>query len=120
MFQIAKGHTERNPDHPWDLDKASIFNHIESFVQRNNDLIEICNAMITFGRYSETENLRKPIFGGTKGKIFEKVIDNVEEHFKEYLNEIIESRHIILDILVPTWSERILRLVFHAKDFNLS
>lgn len=65
--------------------------------------------MITFGRYSETENLRKPVFGGTRGKSCEKVIDNLEINFKEYLKDIIDCRHIILDILVPSWPQRILR-----------
>lgn len=67
--------------------------------------------MITFGRYSETETLRKPIFGGTKGRNFEKVVDNIEENFKDYLGDIIQYKNIILDILVPNWPEQILKCV---------
>lgn len=67
--------------------------------------------MITFGRYDENFALERPSFGGTKGPIFCKVIENIEEKFNLYLNDIKSCRHIILDILIPTWHEQILRLV---------
>lgn len=65
--------------------------------------------MITFGRYDETETLPKPLFGGTKGESFVKVIENIENKFSEYLNDIKNCRHVILDVLVPAWHEQILR-----------
>ncbi|KAL0267127.1 UNVERIFIED_CONTAM: hypothetical protein PYX00_009482 [Menopon gallinae] len=115
---VADCHTKMDPDHPWDLDKASIFNHIDSFIQRNKDFIEICHAMITFGRFDETFALERPAIGGTKGPIFCKVIENIEEKFHLYLNDIKSRRHIILDILITTWHEQILRFKSRMKELE--
>jgi len=50
--QMASAHT-KNSDKPWDLDKPTIFNHVDSFVQRCDDMIDVCDAMIVFGRLVE-------------------------------------------------------------------
>ena len=48
--RISEYHRNRNPEIGWDLDYASIFNHVDAFIQRLTDLIDICEAMIVFGR----------------------------------------------------------------------
>lgn len=35
----------------WDLDEESIFDYIDSFIQRCFDMLEVCNGMIIFGRW---------------------------------------------------------------------
>lgn len=49
IFQIAGAHL-RLTDKSWDLDRPTIFNHVDSFVQRCRDMIDVCEAMIVFGR----------------------------------------------------------------------
>ena len=70
------------------LDKAPIFNHLDSFIQRCKDMIEVCEAMITFGRFDETEDIPKPRFGGSRGEEFEKWCQKIEDMFGESLDDI--------------------------------
>lgn len=84
---ISTTHTEFSSK-PWNLDKSLMFNHIDAFIQRCKDLIEICEAMITFGRFDETEPIPKPKFGGTRGKEFERYCDKIESMFKESLEDV--------------------------------
>lgn len=37
-------------DYAWNLDYATIFNQINAFIQRLCDILEICEAMLIFGR----------------------------------------------------------------------
>lgn len=39
-------------DYEWDLDSKEIFSSIYTFIARNKDLQEICEAMMIFGRYT--------------------------------------------------------------------
>lgn len=87
MNQVSEAHTELTP-RPWKLDKAPIFNHLDSYIQRCKDMIEICEAMITFGRFNETEEIPKPQFSGSRGVEFEKWCEKVESMFKESLEDV--------------------------------
>ena len=51
FFQISKLYSTHS-EFPWDLDTGPIFNHVDSFVQRCRDMIDVCESMITFGRYN--------------------------------------------------------------------
>lgn len=46
---MAEAHNEVNPN-SWELDTGSIFNYIDSFIQRCFDMLDVCNCMIIFGR----------------------------------------------------------------------
>ena len=72
----------------WSLDRAPIFNHVDSFIQRCKDMIEICEAMISFGRHDETEEIPKPNFGGSRHMEFINWCSKVEEMFAESLKAI--------------------------------
>lgn len=112
-LQMVKAHNELNAD--WDLDVAFIFGNMDSFIRRNFDLIEICEAMITFGRMAETA-IEKPSLVGTKGVDFDRIIDNVESQFKIALFEVAKVRHHILDVLEPEWQHEMLMYV--KKSFH--
>lgn len=49
VLQIAQAHNSLT-DIPWDLDRDNIFQHIDIFISRCHDMIEICQAMIDFAR----------------------------------------------------------------------
>lgn len=93
---MAEAHSE-NSSRPWQLNNAHIFNHVDSFVQRCYDMIEVCECMITFGRFDETEEIPKPLFGTSKGQMYEQMCDKVERLFIESLDELekvfISSTH---------------------------
>lgn len=64
-------------------------------------MIEICEGMIVFGRYDETEFIPKPRFGGSKGEEFEKWADRVTAMFMESLVQI-ESVSLKISLLFYT------------------
>lgn len=41
-----------NPDKKWNIRKEEVFDPIETFKQRCYDIIEICKALVIFGRYN--------------------------------------------------------------------
>lgn len=51
-------------------------------------MIEICEAMIIFGRHDENDNIPKPKFGGSRGKEFEAWCNKTEIMFQESLDQI--------------------------------
>lgn len=51
-------------------------------------MIEVCEVMICFGRYDETEQIPKPMFGGSKGEDFDKWAERIEAMFHEALADI--------------------------------
>lgn len=84
---ISESHTKFGPI-PWILDKAPIFNHVDSFIQRCHDMIEVCEAMIHFGRHGETEIIPKSNFGGSKRMEFLEWCAKIEEMFEESLKAV--------------------------------
>lgn len=86
-MQMAEAHSE-NSANPWYLNNSQIFNHLDSFVQRCYDMIEVCECMITFGRLDETEHIPKPMFGTSKGKIYEAMCEKAEKLFFEAIEDI--------------------------------
>ncbi|XP_060528447.1 dynein axonemal heavy chain 2 isoform X3 [Cylas formicarius] len=105
--------------HPWDIDKAPIFNHVDSFIQRCNDMIEVCEAMIVFGRYDETEKIPKPLFGTSKGPQFESWAERVETMFVESLTDIEKVKASIFDVQRSEWHDDILRFRMRMKDVEV-
>lgn len=57
-------------------------------------MIEICEAMITFGRFDETDEIPPPRFSGSRGLEFEKWCEKVESMFVESLEDV-EAVNII-------------------------
>ncbi|XP_023311334.1 dynein heavy chain 2, axonemal [Anoplophora glabripennis] len=103
----------------WDLDKAPIFNHIDSFIQRCKDMIEVCESMIVFGRYNETEHIPKPRFGGSRGLEFEQWAERMEKMFNDSLADIEKVRFRILDVQDAEWYDDILKFRTRMKDVEV-
>ncbi|CAH0554841.1 unnamed protein product [Brassicogethes aeneus] len=106
-------------DKPWDLSKAPIFNHIDSYMQRCRDLLEICDAMIVFGRYDETEDIPMPQFFGSKGREFDTWAERIEKMFNDVMNEVMRMRDRILNVHAVEWYEDILRFRTKTKDIEV-
>ncbi|CAG9772859.1 unnamed protein product [Ceutorhynchus assimilis] len=103
----------------WDLDKAPIFNHVDSYIQRCKDMIEICEAMVVFGRYDETEKIPKPLFGTSKGQQFENWAEKIEKMFNDSLIDIEKIKYRILDVQQPEWYDDILKFRTRMKELEV-
>lgn len=89
----------------WVLNYSLIFNHIETFMNRLHDFVEICEGIIIFSRNSTTENHPKLQFGGDRGTEFEKTCQRIELTFEKGIEKIKRNSHYILNIIEKTWPE---------------
>ncbi|XP_054006521.1 dynein axonemal heavy chain 2 isoform X1 [Hylaeus anthracinus] len=96
-----------NIDKKWDINKAEVFNKINTFKQRCYDVFEICDALLIFGRYNKIG-----LFGGTRGIEYEAYWREIENIFYEILNEIIAARDIIFDITKSNWLKKYRRFKY--------
>lgn len=81
-------------------------------------MIEICEAMIVFGRHDETEELPKPSFCGSQGAEFEQWCETSEQMFRESLADIENVRHIILNTKSVEWFDEIIRFRARMKTIE--
>ncbi|KAL6420158.1 hypothetical protein ACFW04_014096 [Cataglyphis niger] len=89
-------HIESNRD--WQINEQLVFKHVDTFTQRCYDVIEICNALIVFGRRNKVG-----IIGGPKGTEHEDYCRRIENLFYENLEEVKLVRDNILDVTNSTW-----------------
>ncbi|XP_052739543.1 dynein axonemal heavy chain 2 [Bicyclus anynana] len=115
---MLEAHTDRNPG-TWNLDTGSIFNYIDSFVQRCFDMLDVCNCMIIFGRIDELEVISKPMFGGARGDEFEAKCDQIEHMFHDALDNVKAVTSSILDVQAPSWYDDILQFRTVIKDIEI-
>ncbi|XP_016963439.1 uncharacterized protein LOC108033598 [Drosophila biarmipes] len=102
--RISKELAQKQSQLPWELDEGLIFNHIDAFVERLNDVIDICESMIVFGRMDESGSIPKPAFGGTSGEELEKIAENVEHQFLGSLKQLQDSSQAyILNVHRSDW-----------------
>ncbi|XP_043487243.1 dynein-1-beta heavy chain, flagellar inner arm I1 complex-like isoform X1 [Polistes fuscatus] len=101
-FQISDAHITCT-EHPWELEADYIFRHINVFIERCQDMIVICEAMIDFARMDETTSILTPTFPGTKGKEHGRACQKIERLFFESLEKIEANSHKIFDVLHVAW-----------------
>ncbi|XP_029169334.1 dynein heavy chain 2, axonemal isoform X2 [Nylanderia fulva] len=89
-------HIKTNRD--WHVDEQLVFKRINTFTQRCYDVIEICNALIVFGRRNKVG-----MIGGAKGTEHEDYCCRIENLFYENLEKVKLVRDNILDVTNSTW-----------------
>lgn len=106
IYDYVKGF-HVNAGHPigWDLDEAAIFNHVDTFRQRLDELLEFCNGIIVFGRTDETETIPAPLFGGNRGPEFEATARRTEEMFGRGLVAVQNASGHLLDVHSVEWAQ---------------
>ncbi|KOC70969.1 Dynein-1-beta heavy chain, flagellar inner arm I1 complex [Habropoda laboriosa] len=104
---------------PWDLNRDNIFQHIDIFIGRCYDMIEICQAMMDFARMDETALSSKPMFGGTKGEERERVCQKIERLFHEALEKIEQNSSKIFDVHHSTWHDEMFAFRNEMKDLEV-
>lgn len=92
----------------WQLDQGIIFNHVHAFMERLNDLKDICEAMIVFGRMDELETIDKVQFSGTTGEQLERIAVSVEQQFLTTLDQLRSSntKSLMLDVYRSEWYDK--------------
>ncbi|RVE54736.1 hypothetical protein evm_000503 [Chilo suppressalis] len=115
---MAEAHNDVNPG-SWELDTGSIFNYIDSFVQRCFDMLDVCNCMIIFGRIDELEEVSKPMFAGAHGENFENKCEQIEHMFSNALDDIRAVAPTILDVQAPSWYDEVLHFRTIIKDIEI-
>lgn len=65
------------PARPWDFSAASLFAHVDAFVQRCHDLQEVCAAQRQFGGMQALA----PVLGGPKAPEVERAVGEVQAGF---------------------------------------
>ncbi|KAF5292010.1 hypothetical protein FQA39_LY14127 [Lamprigera yunnana] len=111
---VAVSSTHTDVSHrPWNLDKAPIFNHIDTFIQRCKDMLEICETMILFGRFDETEETLKPKFPGTRGEEFENWCTRIEIMLQDSIADVEKNKEKIFYVQDSSWNGEFLK--FHGK-----
>ena len=108
VYKVIYNNVTRNviprvsPDKKWNLSEEDVFNTIDTFKQRCYDVIEICEALVIFGRHNKIG-----LLGSPKGIKYEAYWRKIENRFYESLGEIIAARDVIFDIARTSWVKKI-------------
>eukprot|EP00798_Chlamydomonas_sp_ICE-L_P021926 gene21926-28972_t len=111
--QTAKAITARSPE-PWDFDVSSIFAHIDAFLQRCIDLLEVCEAQLQFAPRNPL-----PVFGGTKAPEVRKSILDIQESFKKLVVHLKGVTYNILDVKATRWHDDFNSFKSGIKDLEV-
>jgi dynein heavy chain len=96
---VGKRHA-KNPVMRWDFETASIFAHIDAFVQRCKDLLEVCEAQVQFA-----PKLPLPVFGGSKGPEITKSFVDIQGSFLKLVQGLRGLDYRILDVKATNWHD---------------
>lgn len=91
----------------WRLENRLIFNHLNAFINRVYDFIEICENIVIFSRRTTADNHSPLQFGGDHGPEFESICQNIEARFSKAIATIKRIAHGILNINDKTWLKSI-------------
>lgn len=86
------------------VDEIFVFNQIDAFIQRLQDVIEICDAMIAFGRQDEDSIMpTKPQFTCNNSIELEGMFDQIETLFQTGMKTIFASIDMIMNLYEKAW-----------------
>jgi len=103
-FQKLSAHYEEQQfSRKFEYDSNSVFAEIDAFVQRCNDLNEVCEAQIQFGAKGADETANGlPAFAGTKGPEITKSLLDIRHQFEKLVQELRNVNYPILDLSKST------------------
>ncbi|KAK0095174.1 hypothetical protein PV326_009041 [Microctonus aethiopoides] len=84
------------------IDEKTAFCHVNTFIQRCQDLIEVADTRIVFDKSKEVKKI-----GGARALEHELQYKKIQESFYETLNKIKQNRDCILDVTIFTWLQQI-------------
>ncbi|KAL3314784.1 hypothetical protein Ciccas_006590 [Cichlidogyrus casuarinus] len=110
---------EAHSDIPWDLDEHTILAQIRAFVQRCQDLLQICHCTEHFCRYERDLESPTPWFRGVKGLEIAKGLENIKQLYEKQLYQLREYESIILNVKATSWHEGLDRFRIAIKEFEI-
>ena len=117
--QISKLHHKFSSS-GWVLDKNNIFAHVDAFIQRCKDLLDVCDAQQHFARYEDGLKLEMPHFGGQNGPEIYRSLLEIEKQFDKNMNILRTVKETILDVKVTSWHDDYNRLLTFVNYFLTS
>ncbi|GAB0089100.1 Dynein heavy chain [Sergentomyia squamirostris] len=117
---VKRYHEEEGPGEVnWKLlDESAIFNHVDTFMRRLCNMVDICESMMVFGRYNETQKIAPPRFGGTRGSQFESAFGAIEKMYNEGLLVIKREHDVIFDVRNNSWQKTMDEFTGMLKDLE--
>lgn len=103
----------------WVLDESSIFAHVDAFIQRCKDLLEVAEGQVHFSRWSEGKKRPMPCFGGCKGPEITRGLKEIEHTFDRHIATLKGIRKTILDIKCTSWHDDHNRFRTGVKDLEV-
>lgn len=98
---------DEEPLESWEkVNEKHFLDKIDAFIQRLQDILDICEAMIVFGRRDESVKLPKLKFGCSNAKEFMATCVEIEKRFDDGLNAVRGASQIALDISSGGWYEK--------------
>lgn len=98
-LRTATAVTRRSPK-PWDFELAPMFAHVDAFMQRCTDLLEVCTAQLQFASQRPL-----PTFGGVRGSAIKQSIDEIRSVFRERVRALATCPYNILDVQNTRWHD---------------
>ena len=103
----SEGDGHEGEEH-WKLNDASIFAEMDAFVQRCDDLIDICNGRIQFIQLlgdvvDNSKSATRPIFGWTNGPEIGSSIQAIQEAFLVQIDRLRGLDYSILNARESRW-----------------
>ncbi|KAH7307448.1 hypothetical protein KP509_22G059200 [Ceratopteris richardii] len=114
MFEIEKRASVQGNGYA-ELGSKSIFAPVESFLQRCQDILEVCDSQIQFSK-----NLEVPVFGGTRGSEISKSFVDMQERFEKLVSVLISLPYSLLDVKVTRWHDDYNRFKNGVKDLEVN
>lgn len=104
----------------WDFNLNSIFAQVDAFMQRCNELKEICDGQLQFARKGVDTQL--PQFGGSRGPEIISILEEIKLSFRKYIDKIKNSDDIkdkILDVKASKWHDEFNIFKNGMKDLDV-
>jgi len=98
----------KDSEEHWKLNDPSIFAEIDAFVQRCDDLIDICNSRVQFverleGTFNSVDMKYMPTFGWTNGPEIENSVRVIQEAFLVQIDRLKGLEYSILNARESRW-----------------
>jgi dynein heavy chain len=106
------------------FDKSNVFGEIKAFIQRCNELLEMCEAQIQFGsRVGMDETCPNgnglPTFPGTTGPEITKSLLEIQNSFQKHIHDIQNLNYPILDVKSTSWHDDYKKFKNGIRDLEL-
>lgn len=116
--RISKMHNKCSSE-GWVLDESSIFAHVDAFIQRCRDLMEVVDGLVHFAHYSEGQKQPLPFFSGCKGPEMARNLREIEQTFEKHLLILKAVQSSVLDVKATVWHQEYKKYRKGMKDLEV-